>query len=211
MLSIAQDICPKAKAIIATGTCASYGGLPAADPNPTGAKGIADALTTLSVPVVNLPGCPPNPINFVGLIAAYLLENKLPELDRFGRPVFAYGEKVHKRCPFKENRTRRCLEDVGCKGKYSYNNCPSIKFNEGTSFPMQAGHPCIGCSEPSFWDRMTPFYLEHEGDFDTCQGDFDGDGDVDGKDLANFASEPNDDNLDEFARNFGRIDCVDDD
>jgi len=189
MLSIAQDICPKAKAIIAAGTCASYGGLPAAEPNPTGAKGIAEALPALRVPVVNLPGCPPNPINFVGLIATYLLEDKLPELDRFGRPRFAYGEKVHKSCPFKEHRTGRCLEDAGCKGKYTYNNCPSIKFNEGTSFPMKAGHPCIGCSEPGFWDRMTPFYTEHEGDFDA-------DGDVHGKKRAKFAPAAKDDDLD---------------
>ncbi len=187
MLSIAQDICPKAKAIIAAGTCASYGGLPAADPNPTGAKGIAEVLSGLRVPVVNLPGCPPNPINFVGLIATYLLEDKLPELDRFGRPLFAYGEKVHQSCPFKENRTGRCLEDAGCKGKYSYNNCPSLKFNEGTSFPMQAGHPCIGCSEPSFWDRMTPFYTDHEGDFD---------GGIGGKKRKQFGHEQNDDDLD---------------
>ena len=170
----------------------------------------SDALTALSVPVVNLPGCPPNPINFVGLIATYLLENKLPPVDEFGRPVFAYGEKVHKRCPFKENQEERCLEDAGCKGKWSYNNCPSIKFNEGTSFSMQAGHPCIGCSEPAFWDTMTPFYTEHEGDDDTCAGDFDGDGDVDGKDLAKYASEPDGD-FDDFAKNFGKIDCVDGD
>lgn len=166
MLSIAQDICPKARAIIAAGTCASYGGLPAADPNPTGAKGISDALPALSVPIVNLPGCPPNPINFVGLIASYLLENKLPPQDSFGRPIFVYGEKVHKQCPFKENQQERCLENAGCKGRHSYNNCPSIKFNESTSFPMQAGHPCIGCSEPDFWDRMTPFYKNYKGNDD---------------------------------------------
>lgn len=163
MLSIAREICPKAKAIIAAGTCAAYGGLPAAEPNPTGAKGIADALPGLGVPVVNLPGCPPNPINFVGLLAAYLLEDELPRLDRFGRPVFAYGQKVHQTCPFRGNRNGRCLENDGCKGKYTYNNCPAIQFNEGTSFPMKAGHPCIGCSEPGFWDRMTPFYQRPEG------------------------------------------------
>jgi [NiFe] hydrogenase small subunit len=50
------------------------------------------------------------------------------------------------------------LFEAGCKGKKTFNNCPSVKFNDGTSFPMQAGHPCIGCSEPDFWDTMTPFY-----------------------------------------------------
>jgi [NiFe] hydrogenase small subunit len=158
MLSIAQEICPKAKAIIALGNCASYGGLPAAAPNPTGAAGVQGALGTgMTVPVVNLPGCPPNPVNFVGTLANYLLSGNLPELDTIGRPQFAYGKEVHGLCPYREDKTR-CLFEAGCKGKETFNNCPSIKFNDGTSFPMQAGHPCIGCSEPDFWDTMTPFY-----------------------------------------------------
>lgn len=163
MLSIAREICPKAKAIIACGSCASYGGLPAAAPNLTGAKGLKSALPGLAVPVVNVPGCPPNPINVVGVIANYLLNGTLPKMDSLGRPLFAYGRTVHSRCPYESGaREHRCLEDQGCKGKKCYNNCPSIKFNDGTSFPMQAGHPCIGCSQPDFWDTMTPFYKESE-------------------------------------------------
>lgn len=164
MFSIAEEICPKAKAIICCGTCASYGGLPAAAPNPTGAKGLKSALPALTVPVVNVPGCPPNPINLIGVIANYLIEGTLPEVDIFGRPRFAYGRTVHSLCPYESGvQERRCLEDQGCKGKQCHNNCPSIKFNDGTSFPMQAGHPCIGCSEPNFWDTMTPFYRKGEG------------------------------------------------
>jgi [NiFe] hydrogenase small subunit len=158
MLSIAQEICPKAKAIIAIGNCASDGGLPAAAPNPTGAAGVQDALGSgLAVPVVNLPGCPPNPVNFVGVVANYLLQGTLPSLDADGRPTFAYGKEVHGQCPYREDNAR-CLFEAGCKGKETFNNCPSIKLNDGTSFPMQVGHPCIGCSEPDFWDTMTPFY-----------------------------------------------------
>jgi [NiFe] hydrogenase small subunit len=158
MLSIAQEICPKAKAVIALGNCASYGGLPAAAPNPTAAAGVEAALGAgLAVPVVNLPGCPPNPVNFVGTLANYLLSGSLPELDGIGRPKFAYGKEVHGQCPYREEEDR-CLFEAGCKGKETFNNCPSIKFNDATSFPMQAGHPCIGCSEPDFWDTMTPFY-----------------------------------------------------
>lgn len=159
MLSIAQEILPKAKAIISCGTCAAYGGLAAAAPNPTGAKGVQDALPELEVPVVNLPGCPPNPVNFVAVIADYLLNNQLPALDSKGRPWFAYGRKVHQHCPYKRDALR-CQKKQGCKGPVTFNNCPNIKFNGGTSFPMQAGHPCIGCSEPNFWDTMTPFYTE---------------------------------------------------
>lgn len=160
MLSIAEDICPKAKAVIAIGTCASFGGLPAAYPNPTGAKGVQDALSgSLTVPVINISGCPPNPINVVGTIANYLLFGTLPSLDGNSRPLFAYGNKVHSQCPYREYE-RRCLEDFGCKGKACHNNCPTIKFNDETSWPVQSGHPCIGCSEPQFWDTMTPFYRE---------------------------------------------------
>lgn len=181
MLAIAQEICPKAKAILALGTCAAYGGIAAASPNPTGAKGLMDALPELAVPVVNIPGCPPNPINIAGVIIGYLLEGSLPPLDNLGRPLFAYEKRVHDYCPYAKgppssgvmptDRTPSaarlpmassggsgCRRSIGCKGMITSNNCPSLKFNEGTSFPMQAGHPCIGCSEPQFWDRMTPFY-----------------------------------------------------
>ncbi len=160
MLSIAQEILPKALAVIGLGTCAAYGGLPAAAPNPTGCKGVKDALgSRLRVPVVNLPGCPPNPVNLTATIANYLLFGKIPRLDPLGRPVFAYGNKVHSQCP-NRNHEDRCLEEEGCKGKHCFNNCPTIQFNDGTNWPVRAGHPCIGCSEPEFWDRMTPFYTK---------------------------------------------------
>ena len=160
MLSIAQDVCTKAQAVIAIGTCASFGGIAAAAPNPTGAKGVKDALgSQLTAPVINLAGCPPNPVNLVATIANYLLQDTLPSLDYLGRPNFAYSQTVHSRCPYREI-DGRCLEDDGCKGPQCRNNCPSVKFNDGTSWPVQAGHPCIGCSEPNFWDTMTPFYRE---------------------------------------------------
>jgi len=162
MLSIAQEICPAAKAVIALGTCASFGGLPAAAPNPTGAMGVRDALGAgVEVPVVNLSGCPPNPVNLTAVIADYLLNGSLPSLDSSGRPLFAYRNSVHSQCPYDDYESR-CLEDHGCKGKQCRNNCPSVKFNDGTSWPVQVGHPCIGCSEPDFWDTMTPFYVEQE-------------------------------------------------
>ena len=166
MLSIAEDICPKAAAVIAIGTCGSYGGLAAASPNPTGAKGVREALgSKLAKPLVNIPGCPPNPITFVGTLAHYLLPNQPLTLDSHGRPVFAYGNRVHDQCPYRhDSQEHRCLEDYGCKGKRCYNNCPTEQFNNKTSWPVLAGHPCIGCSEPGFWDTMTPFYQEGEDD-----------------------------------------------
>ncbi len=169
-LEIARDVCPKAAAVIAHGSCATFGGIQAAAPNPGGYKGVGDAL---GMKVVNISGCPPNPVNLVGTIVNYLLLGKLPELDDLGRPLFAYGQTIHDQCPrrghyendefvkefgSKEAKLGYCLYKLGCKGPDTYNNCPIAKFNDGTSWPVEAGHPCIGCSEPGFWDKMTPFF-----------------------------------------------------
>ncbi len=171
-LQIAKNVCSKAAAVICIGTCASFGGIQAAKPNPGGYKGIGDAL---GMKTVNISGCPPNPNNFVGTVMNYLLLGKLPELDELGRPLFAYGQTVHDQCPRRshfendefveefgseEAQMGYCLYKMGCRGPETYNNCPIVKFNDGTSWPIEAGHPCIGCSEPDFWDKMTPFYEE---------------------------------------------------
>jgi len=173
-LEIAKEVCPKAAAVICMGTCACYGGVQAAAPNPGGYKGVGDAL---GIKTVNIPGCPPNPINFVGTVVNYLLLGKLPELDDLGRPLFAYGKTIHDQCPRRshyendefveefgseEAKMGYCLYKMGCKGPDTYNNCPIAKFNDGTSFPIEAGHPCIGCSEPDFWDKMSPFFVQSE-------------------------------------------------
>lgn len=170
-LEIAKTVIPKAAATIAIGTCAAYGGIPAAAPNPGGYKGVKDAI---GVSTINLPGCPPNPLNLLSTIVKYLNSEAI-ELDDLARPLFAYGETVHDRCPrlphfdndefveefgSREAELGYCLYKMGCRGPETYNNCPTAKFNDGTSFPIQAGHPCIGCSEPGFWDTMTPFYEE---------------------------------------------------
>lgn len=171
-LEIAEAVCPRAKAVICLGTCSSYGGVQAAKPNPGGYKGVGEAL---GIPTLNIPGCPPNPVNLVGTIVNYLLLGKLPELDDKGRPLFAYGKTIHDQCPRRshfendefveefgseEAKMGYCLYKMGCRGPETYNNCPTAKFHGGTSWPIQAGHPCLGCSEPDFWDTMTPFYEE---------------------------------------------------
>ena len=172
MLSICKDILPKAKAVIAYGTCAAYGGVQAAAPNPTGAKGVTDAFGALGVKPINIPGCPPNPINIVGTIVHYLTEKTIPKLDDLGRPEMFFGLSVHEQCErlphfeagefadsFDSDEARKgwCLYNLGCKGPQTYNNCPKALFNS-TNWPVGAGHPCIGCSEPNFWDQMAPFY-----------------------------------------------------
>jgi [NiFe] hydrogenase small subunit len=175
MLEICSEVVPKAIATISYGTCATYGGVQAAKPNPTGALGVNDALKHLGVNSVNIPGCPPNPYNLVGTIVHLLTHNlAIPEMDDINRPIMFYGETVHEQCErlphyeagefapsFDSEEARKgwCLAKLGCKGPTTYNNCPKVLFNQ-TNWPVKAGHPCIGCSEPDFWDSASPFYEE---------------------------------------------------
>lgn len=171
MLDINKEVVGGAQAVITYGTCAAFGGVQAAAPNPTEAKGVNDAL---NAGAINIPGCPPNPYNLVGTIVYYLTKKGVPELDDQNRPTMFFGETIHDNCPrlkyFEEDkfapsfdseeaRKGYCLYQLGCKGPYTYNNCPTVKFNQ-TNWPVEAGHPCIGCSEPGFWDEMSPFYEE---------------------------------------------------
>ncbi len=176
-IDIAREVCGNALATIAIGTCAAFGGLPAAAPNPTGALSVADAVPGVKN-LINLPACPANADNLVAVIVYYLTFNRLPPLDAYKRPLFAYGKTIHDNCErrahydagqYVENwgddghRTGYCLYKMGCKGPVSYQNCPNVGWNEGTNWPIGCGHGCIGCAEPDFWDQMTPFYSHLAG------------------------------------------------
>lgn len=156
----------KAKAIFAIGTCSSYGGIQAANPNPTQTCGIQEMLTQK---VVLVPGCPPSDINIVATLCFYALFETTPNLDERNRPKWAYGKCLHDMCERKAKfeagifaqkfdddlaKSGACLFKVGCKGPYTYNNCPKVKFNAKTSWPVQAGHGCMACSEANFWDEF---------------------------------------------------------
>jgi hydrogenase small subunit len=160
-----QETAAHAAAVIAVGTCAAFGGLPMADPNPTGAVAIDQLIT--NKPLINIPGCPPIPAVIVGTLAHFLALGRLPELDDLRRPRGFYGETIHDRCyrrPFYDQglfaetfddegaKKGWCLFKLGCKGPTTYNACATLKWNQGTSFPIQSGHGCLGCSEPKFWD-----------------------------------------------------------
>ena len=170
-MDILADVGSRAAAIIAIGTCASFGGVQAAKPNPTGAVGVQKLVT--DKPVINIPGCPPNPVSFLGTVLHFLTFKRLPRTDQMGRPLFAYGRKNHDQCErrphFDEgrfveqfgdegHRQGYCLYKVGCKGPETYANCPAVRFNDVGVWPVGVGHGCIGCTEPDFWDTMTPFY-----------------------------------------------------
>jgi quinone-reactive Ni/Fe-hydrogenase small subunit/[NiFe] hydrogenase small subunit len=158
----------KAAAVICIGSCSSFGNVQAAKPNPTDAKGISDAL---GIKTINIPGCPPNPVNFVGTILHYLMFGTLPVCDKLGRPLWAYGKRIHDYCERRPHydageyveewgdagaKSGWCLYKMGCKGPYTYANCAKVRFNDAISWPIMAGHGCMGCTEPAFWDTMAP-------------------------------------------------------
>jgi hydrogenase small subunit len=177
-LSIAQEVCSNALATIAVGTCAWDGGLPAATPNTTAAVGVKDAVPGLAK-LINLPGCPCNVVNLTATIVNYLTLQEWPSTDSSGRPRFAYDEEIHEECERHHHyeaerfvlqwgdaghRQGWCLFKMGCRGPETDSNCPSVKWNDGTCWPIGAGHGCIGCTGSHFWDRMSPFYVPLEDD-----------------------------------------------
>jgi hydrogenase small subunit len=169
-LEIAKEVCGNAMATICVGTCASFGGIPAAAPNPTGAVGVREAT---GIKTLNLSGCPMNPENLTATIVHFLTFGTLPATDDLGRPLFAHGKRIHDNCERRSHfdagqfvrqwgdeghRRGWCLYEMGCKGPEAFYNCPTVKYNEHTSWPVQAGHGCVACAVPGFWDKMTPFY-----------------------------------------------------
>ncbi len=162
-VDILRETAPKAAAIIAIGSCASWGGISASEPNPTGAVSTQEALGD-QFTVINIPGCPPSPYNFLSTVLYLLTFSKLPELDKKNRPLFAYRRLIHEGCErrphfdagrfameFDDEGHRRgwCLYKLGCKGPETYNNCPSMLFGDvgARSWPVGTGCPCFGCSE----------------------------------------------------------------
>ena len=166
------NLASNALAILAVGTCASFGGIAAAAPNPSGARSIRQALEIkgISKPLVNIPGCPPHPDWFVHTVASILIRG-LPaaeELDDNLRPLTFYGKLIHENCPrrayFDEGKFARkfgdegCLYELGCKGPITYADCPLRRWNRGTNWVIGAGAPCNGCTQPEFPDLFGPFY-----------------------------------------------------
>ena len=165
-LQVLKETAANALALISVGTCAAFGGIPHANPNPTGAVPVSDIIT--DKPVIHIPGCPPIPEAIAGTVAYFIAFGKLPELDQLKRPRSFFGDSIHDRCyrrPFYDKgmfaksfddegaRQGWCLYEVGCKGPVTHNACATLKWNGGVSFPIQSGHGCLGCSEPDFWDK----------------------------------------------------------
>jgi hydrogenase small subunit len=164
-LDLLQEAAKNAAAVVAVGSCAAYGGLPKANPNPTGAVAVDEIVK--DKPILNLPGCPYNVVNLTATVVHFLTFGELPAVDNLKRPLFAYGARIHDNCERRGHfdagefvrawgdeghRKGWCLYQMGCKGPATFANCPTVRFNEGTSWPVLAGHGCIGCTQPGFWE-----------------------------------------------------------
>ncbi len=169
--TVLEEAAEGAAAILALGACAHWGSVQAARPNPTGAVGVSEIIK--NKPVVNIAGCPPIADVVTATVAHFLTFGRLPSVDSDGRPLFAYGARIHDQCPRRANfdagqyvekfddeaaKKAWCLYHVGCKGPATFSPCPIFQWNSKTDWPIGAGHPCIGCTERHFWDTMTPFY-----------------------------------------------------
>ena len=160
-IDLVKECAADAAAVIAIGSCASWGGMPSTGPNPTGASSVSEVL---GKPVVTIPGCPPNPYNFLATVVHFLTFGKLPEVDNQGRPKFAYSRLIHENCERRAHfdagrfamefgdeghRKGYCLYKLGCKGPETYANCSTIGFGDAgeNNWPVGCGHPCIGCTE----------------------------------------------------------------
>ncbi len=157
-----KEAAKDAMAIIAIGSCAAWGGVPSSGNNPTGASSLSDILP--GMPIINIPGCPPNPHNFLATVAYIITYKKLPNMDKLNRPLFAYDRLIHENCyrrpHFDAGRFAReygdeghrqgwCLYHLGCKGPETYGNCSTLEFCDvgGNNWPVGIGHPCYGCNE----------------------------------------------------------------
>ena len=183
-----RDLAPGAAAVIAVGTCATWGGIPAAAGNLTGAMSVMDYLgkdylSSLGLPPINIPGCAPVGDNVTELITTILMflagYGPLPEFDELGRPKWMFGDTVHRRCVLaghyeegkfaKEYGDRKCLVELGCWGPVVQCNIASrgaLGHNGGC---MNTGGICIGCTMPGFPDAFAPFYKTPPGSLVSSQ------------------------------------------
>ena len=170
-IQVVKEVAAQAAAVIAIGSCASWGGVPSADPNPTGAVGVDSVIS--GKPIVNLPGCPPNPYNLLAVVLEYVTMGRLPELDQYSRPKFAYDRVIHENCPRRAHfdagrfaaafgdeghRKGYCLYKLGCKGPVTHAACATRHFNEIPGvWPIGIGAPCMGCTEKGVVWQMGTF------------------------------------------------------
>lgn len=177
-----DKLAPGALAVVAIGTCATYGGIPAMEGNPTGAMGLADYLgkefkSAAGIPIVNVPGCPVHPDNFMETLLYLLyqavgLAPMIP-LDEALRPRWLFEATVHESCDrggyyeqgdfAAEYGSKKCIVKLGCWGPVTNCNVPKRGWMGGVGGCPNVGGICIGCTMPGFPDKFMPFMEEPPG------------------------------------------------
>ncbi|MBN2365204.1 MAG: hypothetical protein EH225_03850 [Calditrichaeota bacterium] len=172
MLKWIEFLGNNAMVTLTVGTCAAYGGIPSAAPNPSGCKGVSEVYETLNIttPVINIPGCPSHPDWFIGTVSKILLYG-MPdpdELDEYGRLKLFFSRTVHNRCINRDYLDdgimaerfgeEGCLLELGCKGPFTRADCPIRLWNGSVNWCISAGAPCIGCTEKGFPDEHSPIF-----------------------------------------------------
>src|SRR5215470_13680165 len=175
-------LAPHAWAVVAVGTCATYGGIHAMAGNPTGCMGLADYLgwgfrSSAGIPIVNIPGCPVQPDNFMETLTWLLyqaagLAPMIP-LDQALRPTWLFGKTVHEGCDragyyeqgdfARDYNSPKCLVKAGCWGPVVNCNVPKRGWMNGIGGCPNVGGICIGCTMPGFPDKFMPFMDEPPG------------------------------------------------
>ena len=168
-----KNLAPKATAILAVGSCATWGGVPAGKPNPTGIQSVSDFLkkNKIETPLVNIPGCPTHP-DWVLLTVATILTKGLDKLetDKLKRPKMFFHRTCHEQCPRRGqfngakfathlSDPEGCLYLLGCRAPEAHGDCPSRLWNNKGRWCVDCGAPSIACTEPSFPDNG-PLYLK---------------------------------------------------
>ncbi len=168
-LSAVQTLAPLAAAVVSVGTCASFGGITAAAPNPTDAKSVALAA---DISTINIPGCPPHPDWIVWTVANLLAGNPI-DLDSKSRPTALFGSTIHSQCSRQDldwatslSDTGLCNNSLGCKGRLTHGDCPTRQWNNGVNWCVGTVGPdgngadslCQGCTERDFPDGFAPLF-----------------------------------------------------
>ena len=175
-------LAPRATAVIAVGTCATYGGIHAMSGNPTGAMGVPDYLgwdwkSKAGLPIVCVPGCPIHPDNLSETITylLYQVAGQAPmiPLDEALRPRWLFGATVHEGCDragyyeqgdfATEYGSEKCIVKLGCWGPVVKCNVPKRGWINGIGGCPNVGGICIGCTMPGFPDKFMPFMDEPPG------------------------------------------------
>lgn len=175
---ILLELIPKARMVVAVGTCAAFGGVPAAEGNPTGACSVMEFMARRNLPVqgrlINLAGCPTHPKTTVGALA-YVAAKGCPPLDeKLLTPRMFYNFSTHDECPRYHQFERKifaqylgdpegCLFKLGCLGPLTHTQCQHRQWNTGVNWCVRASAPCVGCTSKDFARRRDfPFYRKSE-------------------------------------------------